>query len=84
MKNYCATCHIKNCELRDQINFCEDCADYANCTICYEYCDNGHAVECNNGFEIDENSYPYDEIDEFELFFGGLYENDEENDDESV
>lgn len=84
MKDYCATCHKKNCELRDQVNFCEDCADYKDCTICYEYCDNGHAIECNNGFEVGDDCYTGNELDDFELFFDGLYDETEENDDENA
>lgn len=48
--NYCDYCEIENCELRGEINFCEDCADYESCTI-PSSCAAGHDVECNNGFE---------------------------------
>ena len=49
--------YIDNCELAEQINFCEDCKDYPNCGICDSYCQAGHEIECNNGFE------PKSEID---------------------
>lgn len=48
--NYCDYCEVENCELRGEINFCEDCADYESCTI-LSPCTAGHDVECNNGFE---------------------------------
>lgn len=77
MKKYCYNCKIKDCDIRDEINFCEDCAEYKDCTICYEYCKKGHAIECNNGFELDEYSDPYDEYDE-DFDFNLEYEDEEE------
>lgn len=53
MDNRCLNCEFsENCELFDAINFCEDCKDYHNCDICYETCEAGHQIECNNGFEV--------------------------------
>lgn len=60
--------YIDNCELAEQINFCEDCKDYPNCGICNGYCQAGHEIECNNGFE------PKSEID---------WEEDDEQNDQS-
>ena len=54
MKCYCDTCNVASCELRNQTNFCEDCAEYDYCTIHSEWCDAGYEIECNNGFEIDD------------------------------
>lgn len=55
--NHCDYCeYADECELADCINFCEDCRDYHTCTICYSYCKAGHEIECNNGFE-DEDDY---------------------------
>ena len=55
--NYCDSCEFADkCELADGINFCADCAEYANCTICTHQCKAGHDIECNNGFE-DKNDY---------------------------
>lgn len=63
MCDYCLNCeHREDCELADNINFCEDCKDYPHCDICYGYCEGGYAVECNNGFEP-KNDYGDDEYD---------------------
>ncbi len=65
MKNYCKRCTVEHCELRDEVNFCEDCAEYKTCPICYDCCESGHAIECNNGFES-QNEYdePVEDEDE--------------------
>lgn len=58
MKNYCDSCDIKNCELRDNVNFCDDCKDYYFCDLHYSTfgcCETGYNVECNNGFEPKDN-----------------------------
>lgn len=58
LTNHCWDCeYIHSCELAEQINFCEDCKDYSDCGICDTYCQAGHSIECNNGFE------PKSEID---------------------
>lgn len=63
MKDYCYDCEIENCELRNEVNFCEDCKDYWNCNIRhYSCCEAGEEIECNNGFE------PADEYDEDEEY----------------
>lgn len=50
--NYCDGCKFSECcDLSNEINFCEDCADYSKCPIKTVWCDAGHAIECNNGFE---------------------------------
>lgn len=52
MKDYCFDCSYRDeCDLVDQINFCEDCKYYPSCSIRYASCEGGFAVECNNGFE---------------------------------
>lgn len=48
--NYCDNCGIRHCELRGNINFCEDCKEYLHCKI-LSPCAAGYDVECNNGFE---------------------------------
>ena len=48
--DYCKKCKVKKCELRGNVNFCEDCKDYPDCDI-LTTCKGGHYVECNNGFE---------------------------------
>lgn len=81
MKMYCETCKVKNCDLRDQINFCEDCADYLTCDIkggICGTCEADYDIECNNGFELGEDYYPYPEYDDFALFFGELDDDEEE------
>lgn len=62
MKNYCEGCeHQNTCETYKDCNgcvdFCYGCKDYWNCPI-MEYCDEGHPIQCNNGYE--NNSYDYD------------------------
>lgn len=50
-KDYCLDCEYReSCELVDNINFCDDCADCIGCDI-KTSCDAGHDIECNNGFE---------------------------------
>lgn len=53
LANHCSECEL-DCELRDNINFCENCINYIGCGIIVS-CDAGHDIECNNGFEIKEN-----------------------------
>ncbi len=54
--NYCNHCeYADKCESAYGINFCEDCVEYAKCTIT-QSCEAGHDIECNNGFE-DKNDY---------------------------
>lgn len=53
------------CEFADGINFCDDCLEYAKCTIRGHYCKAGHEIECNNGFE-DKNIYCFDESEDEE------------------
>lgn len=68
MKCYCDTCEVKDCDLRDNVNFCEDCAEYRTCPLhdgVFGTCEAGYDIECNNGFELDEDCYPYPEYDEF-------------------
>lgn len=51
--NHCDCCeYADKCELADGINFCEDCRDFGECTIACVFCEAGHAIECNNGFEV--------------------------------
>ncbi len=55
MKDYCATCNkTEQCELAHNINFCIDCKEYFGCPVRTESCENYHYIECNNGFEIEE------------------------------
>lgn len=62
--DYCSNCEYReDCELVDNINFCEDCKDYYSCGLCYIDCKAGHPIECNNGFEL-ENDYGDDEDEE--------------------
>ncbi len=53
--NHCYCCDFADtCEIADLVNFCEDCIDYDDCSICDTKCDAGHFIECNNGFEPKE------------------------------
>lgn len=53
--NYCDGCKFSECcELTNEIDFCEDCANFEECSIKTVWCDAGHAIECNNGFEYKE------------------------------
>lgn len=59
---YCETCNYANkCSYAYSTRFCVDCKDYRNCDICYVTCKAGHAIECDNGFET-ENEYE-DEVE---------------------
>lgn len=71
MKCYCETCKIKDCQLREQINFCEDCKDYDDCTI-KESCEAGYDIECNNGFEPCDDFDDSPEYDSFLYLFTDL------------
>lgn len=63
--SYCNTCEYRDtCELVDNINFCEDCKDYGKCCIDDVFCEAGHAIECNNGFEPKDDYCEDDEVDE--------------------
>lgn len=53
--NHCYCCDFADtCEIADLVNFCEDCIDYDDCSICDTECNAGHFIECNNGFEPKE------------------------------
>jgi hypothetical protein len=52
MTDYCEKCEHK-CSLAFMINFCKDCKNYKDCDILAQ-CDDGHDIECNNGFEPKE------------------------------
>ena len=53
--NYCYGCKFSECcELFNNIDFCEDCVHFEECPIKTVWCDAGHAIECNNGFEYKE------------------------------
>ncbi|MEE0983767.1 MAG: hypothetical protein U0L38_06915, partial [Bacteroidales bacterium] len=61
---YCDNCGFRDeCELADNVNFCEDCKERWTCTIRYGFCMAGHDIECNNGFEP-RNDYCDDEKSE--------------------
>ena len=63
MKDRCSICeHSDSCKFAHYYNFCEDCKDYWDCTIriSSEECLKGYEIECNNGFE-DEDEWE-DEI----------------------
>lgn len=61
---YCYECEYRdNCELAEQINFCEDCKYNLTCDI-KSCCEAGHDIECNNGFE--PKSYLDDESEDEE------------------
>ena len=54
--NRCDSCEFYDeCEYADGINFCEDCKDHSECTLCYISCKAGFDIECNNGFEDKED-----------------------------
>ena len=53
--NRCFACEFKEgCPLARIINFCEDCKDYDTCWIKGVSCEAGYEIECNNGFEDDD------------------------------
>ena len=55
MEDYCLDCECyDNCDLANQISFCDDCKYGFNCDIRSVSCDKGHDIECNNGFEEKE------------------------------
>lgn len=67
-ENYCDTCDLyEDCEYAGNICFCDFCADRKDCTVKCVTCDAGHYIECNNGFEVEGNIYPEDEIEEDEF-----------------
>lgn len=51
----------KRCELAYSINFCDDCKYSLDCTIKSVWCDAGYDVECNNGFEPNDEYCEEDE-----------------------
>jgi len=55
VEDYCLDCECyDNCDLANQISFCDDCKYGFNCDIRSVSCDKGHDIECNNGFEEKE------------------------------
>ena len=57
LKNRCYLCEYnETCELAFIVNFCDDCID---CDICdiksCTGCEMGYDIECNNGFESEED-----------------------------
>lgn len=62
--SYCDNCeYYDECELADGINFCDDCKDGDTCDLRYVFCEAGHDIECNNGFE-DKNDYCFEDDEE--------------------
>lgn len=58
MKDYCVGCeYADGCEDKD-VGFCDGCREKRDCTI-LEYCEAGHPIQCNNGYE--EETYDDDE-----------------------
>ena len=49
----CIRCnHYVDCPMADDLNFCEECAEYDTCSIRDAVtCPAGCGIECNNGFE---------------------------------
>lgn len=67
-ENYCDTCDLyEDCEYAGNICFCDFCADRKGCTVKCVTCDAGHHIECNNGFEVEGDVYPEDEVEEEEF-----------------
>lgn len=63
--NYCSTCEFADtCEIADITNFCDDCKDCDGCTLKYVTCQAGHDIECNNGFEPNDDYCSEDEDEE--------------------
>lgn len=64
-KDRCSNCkYAKKCELAGFVNFCEECKYYDECDICYDYCNAGHPIECNNGFELKLEDWEDEEIED--------------------
>ena len=59
--NHCEDCENReNCDLVDDVNFCDNCKHYLDCPLVNVFCDDCHAIECNNGYEpkyMDEDDY---------------------------
>lgn len=63
MRDYCETCDFANkCSYAYAVRFCRECKDYWDCDIRNVSCMAGHDIECDNGFE-EENEYD-DEVDD--------------------
>ena len=63
MTDKCLDCEYrKKCKFKDFYNFCDDCADYENCTIRFgSTCKAGYEIECNNGFEPRLEDWEYED-----------------------
>jgi hypothetical protein len=58
-RNFCIGCDLfETCEHADNVNFCDNCKDSDICDIRNVSCDEGHDIECNNGYEEDEIEVP--------------------------
>lgn len=59
MKDFCKDCQYQaDCKYFSQgYRFCENCADSSNCELrlTAEMCDAYHEIECNNGYEEQED-----------------------------
>ena len=53
--NRCEDCEFNDeCEYVDNYNFCDDCRGSIYCTIRSVSCKAGYDIECDNGFELEE------------------------------
>ena len=66
MNNYddpCVGCKFENtCELSNPA-FCYGCVDEDNCKL-QTYCEAGHPIQCNNGFELKRDYVDDEGLDE--------------------
>lgn len=63
MRDYCEECkYVNKCEYAFSIRFCRDCKDYWDCDIRNVCCKAGHDIECDNGFE-EENELDEEEVE---------------------